>query len=44
MHPILRIFRYQTDASLFVLGHSGSYDQGGGLTAIAICNTMRLGP
>ena len=29
MHPILRIFPYQTDASLSVLGHIGSYDQGG---------------
>ena len=37
MHPILRIFRYQTDASLSVLGHIGSYDQGGGLAAILIC-------
>ena len=37
MHPILRIFGYQTDASLSVLGHIGSYDQGGGLAAILIC-------
>ena len=29
MPAILRIFHYQTDASLSVLGHSGSYDQGG---------------
>ena len=29
MPAILRIFVYQTDASLSVLGHSGSYDQGG---------------
>ena len=28
MHPILRIFPYQTDASLSVLGQCGSYDQG----------------
>ena len=31
MPAILRIFLYQTDASLSVLGHSGSYDQGGHL-------------
>ena len=29
MPAILRIFPYQTDASLSVLGHIGSYDQGG---------------
>ena len=37
MPAILRIFVYQTDASLSVLGHIGSYDQGGGLAAILIC-------
>ena len=37
MHPILRIFGYQTDASLSVLGQCGSYGQGGGLAAILIC-------
>ena len=37
MHPILRIFHYQTDASLSVLGQCGSYDQGGGLSTIRIC-------
>ena len=37
MHPILRIFHYQTDASLSVLGQCGSYDQGGHLSTIAIC-------
>ena len=30
MHPILRIFDYQTDASLTVIGPTESYDQGGG--------------
>ena len=30
MPAILRIFLYQTDASLSVLGHCGSYDQGAG--------------
>ena len=30
MPAILRIFPYQTDASLSVLGHIGSYDQGVG--------------
>ena len=30
MPSILRIFPYQILASLSVLGHSGSYDQGGG--------------
>ena len=34
MPAILRIFLYQTDASLFVLGQCGSYDQGGGLTGM----------
>ena len=29
MPAILRIFLYQMDASLFVLGQCGSYDQGG---------------
>ena len=30
MHPILRIFDYQTLASLSYLGQCGSYDQGAG--------------
>jgi len=29
MPAILRNFSYQTDASLFVLGQCGPYDQGG---------------
>ena len=29
MPAILRIFRYQTDASLSLLGQCGSYEQGG---------------
>ena len=37
MPAILRIFLYQTDASLFVLGHSGSYDQGGVLGDSMVC-------
>ena len=37
MPAILRIFPYQTDASLVVLGHIGSYDQGGHLSTIGIC-------
>ena len=37
MHPILRIFRYQTDASLSVCGSTTPYGQGGGLSTIRIC-------
>ena len=42
MPAILRIFLYQTDASLSVLGQCGSYDQGVDLSdSMVICNTMR---
>ena len=45
MPAILRIFVYQTDASLSVLGQCGSYDQGAGrLGACTICNIMPCGP
>ena len=37
MHPILRIFRYQTDASLSICGSTEPYGQGGGLSTIDIC-------
>ena len=37
MPAILRIFLYQTDASLFVLGQCGSYDQGGVLGDSMVC-------
>ena len=37
MHPILRIFPYQTDASLSVLGSTTPYGQGEGLGTIRIC-------
>ena len=37
MHPILRIFLYQTDASLVVIGSTTPYGQGGGLSTIRIC-------
>ena len=37
MHPILRIFRYQTDASLSVSGSTTPYGQGGHLSTIGIC-------
>ena len=37
MHPILRIFVYQTDASLVVIGSTTPYGQGGGLSTIDIC-------
>ena len=37
MHPILRIFVYQTDASLSVIGSTTPYGQGGGLSTIRIC-------
>ena len=37
MHPILRIFRYQTDASLSVSGSTTPYGQGGHLSTIRIC-------
>ena len=37
MHPILRIFDYQTDASLSVIGSTTPYGQGGGLGTIRIC-------
>ena len=42
MPAILRIFVYQTDASLSILGQCGSYDQGADLSdSMVICNTMR---
>ena len=42
MPAILRIFVYQTDASLSVIGSTPSYDQGGGLRdSMVICNIMR---
>ena len=42
MPAILRIFVYQTDASLYSCGSTPSYDQGGGLVdGMVICNTMR---
>ena len=45
MHPILRIFVYQTDASLSVLGQCESYDQGAVLAdGMSICNIMRFEP
>ena len=45
MPAILRIFPYQTDASLSVLGHIGSYDQGVvGSDRVSIWNNMPLGP
>ena len=45
MPAILRIFVYQTDASLSVLGHCGPYDQGGSrFQRTSIWNTMPLGP
>ena len=37
MPAILRIFLYQTDASLFVLGQCGSYDQGVVLGDSMVC-------
>ena len=43
MPAILRIFVYQTDASLSVLGQCGSYGQGGvGGADISICNTYAV--
>ena len=45
MPAILRIFLYQTDASLSVLGHIGSYDQGAVLAdSMSIWNNMRCEP
>ena len=45
MPAILRIFLYQTDASLSVIGSTTPYDQGAGrLGAGAICNIMPFGP
>ena len=40
MPAILRIFLYQTDASLSVLGHTGSYDQGGHLSRHEVSATL----
>ena len=45
MPAILRIFLYQTDASLSVLGQCGSYDQGASrFRSMGICNTMPFRP
>ena len=45
MPAILRIFPYQTDASLSVLGHIGSYDQGEvGSGRTPPCNIMPFAP
>ena len=37
MPAILRIFVYQTDASLSILGQCGSYDQGVGRRQSMVC-------
>ena len=37
MPAILRIFRYQTDASLTVIGSTPSYDQGVGRWGSMVC-------
>ena len=45
MPAILRIFVYQTDASLSVLGQCGPYGQGAGrLGSMTPCNIMPCGP
>ena len=45
MPAILRIFHYQTDASLSVLGQCESYDQGAvGSGHELVCNNMPCGP
>ena len=45
MPAILRIFPYQTDASLSVLGQCGSYDQGAvGARHELACNIMPFRP
>ena len=45
MPAILRIFLYQMDASLVVLGQCGSYDQGVvGSDSMVIWNNMPLKP
>ena len=45
MPAILRIFLYQTDASLSLIGSTPSYDQGGHLSdGMAIWNNMRCLP
>ena len=45
MPAILRIFLYQTDASLSLIGSTPSYDQGAGLSdSRRIWNNMRCLP
>ena len=44
MPAILRIFVYQTDASLYSCGSTEPYDQGAGLRdSMVIWNNMRCG-